>query len=197
MQTAIEAYGAPEHYPGDLINVQVAQRYRLPTWGYAGSTDAKVLDGQAALEYLGSTMMGMLSGCNLLHDVGYLESGLTASCESIVFGDLVIAFARRILQPVFTDEASLARSSIQRVGPGGTFLLEQQTLDHMRDFWFSPLIDRRRYDAWASDGRQTLGDRVRARGQETLDTHHPEPLDAALLADIDRFIAAQDDAAYQ
>jgi trimethylamine--corrinoid protein Co-methyltransferase len=192
MQTSTEAYGAPEHYPGDLINVRVAQRYGLPTWGYAGSTDAKTLDHQAALEYLGSTLMGMLSGCNLLHDVGYLESGLTASCESIVFGDLVVAFARRILGPVRAGGESLAVDVIRRVGPGGTFLMEAHTLAHMRRFWYSPLIDRQRYDAWTADGSQTLSDRVRTETQRILDSHQPEALDPALLKEIDRFIAARD-----
>jgi len=42
------------------------------------------------MEYVGSTLMGLLSGCNLLHDVGYLEPGLAASAESITFGNEVV-----------------------------------------------------------------------------------------------------------
>jgi trimethylamine--corrinoid protein Co-methyltransferase len=179
MKTTIEAYGAPEHYPGDLINVQVAQHYGLPTWGYAGSTDSKALDLQAGLEYLGSTLMGLLSGCNLLHDVGYLESGLCSSCESIVLGNEVIEFARRMLPEVEVDEESLATEIIKRVGIGGTFLMEDHTLGHLRDFWYTSMFDRRRYDEWDSAGRLTMLDRIRSRSEEILSNHRPKPLDSS------------------
>ncbi|MCP4519657.1 MAG: trimethylamine methyltransferase, partial [Delftia sp.] len=185
--------GAPEHYPGDLLNVQVARHYGLPTWGYAGSTDAKVLDMQAAMEYVGSTLMGLLSGCNLLHDVGYLESGLAASAEAILFGDAVIEFARRMLPAVPVDRGALAVESIKRVGPGGTFLMENHTVKHLRDFWYSPLVDRRRYDEWATGGRQTMSDRLRAQVREILASHEPLPLDSALAQGMDDFIAACDE----
>lgn len=168
MRTTIECYGAPEHYLGDLVNVQVARSYGLPTWGYAGDTDAKTLDLQAGMEYTGATLMGLLSGCNLLHDVGYLESGMTASCESILFGNEVIEFARRALQPVVVDAETLATTLIKKVGAGGTFLTEDHTLRHFREVWYSPLVDRQRYDAWVLKGEQTMGERLRTRVKRIL-----------------------------
>jgi len=195
MRTLIECYGAPEHFLGDLVNVQTAQSYGLPTWGYAGNSDAKVLDLQAALEYYGSTLMGLLSQCNLLHDVGYLESGMAASCESIVFGNEVVEFARRTLQKVEIDEESLAVEAIKRLGPGGTFLMEEHTVQHLRDFWYSPLIDRRGYQEWAGAGRQTMSDRLRARTREILASHEPVALDRSILKSMDDFIAAQESGA--
>lgn len=192
MRTTIECYGAPEHFLGDVVNVQTAQSYGLPTWGYAGSSDAKVLDLQAALEYCGSTLMGLLSQCNLLHDVGYLESGMAASCESILFGDEVVEFARRTLQRVPVDEESLAVEAIKRLGSGGTFLMEEHTVRHVRDFWYSPLIDRCRYEEWVGAGRQTMSDRLRARARKILSSHEPVPLDRSILKSMDEFIAAQD-----
>jgi trimethylamine--corrinoid protein Co-methyltransferase len=192
MRTTIECYGAPEHFLGDVVNVQTAQSYGMPTWGYAGNSDAKVLDLQAALEYCGSTLMGLLSHCNLLHDVGYLESGLVASCESIVFGNEVVELARRTLQRVPVDEESLAEEAIKRLGPGGTFLMEEHTVKHMRDFWYSPLIDRRRYEQWVGAGRQTMSDRLRERTREILSSHEPVPLDRSILKSMDAFIAARD-----
>lgn len=192
MQSTVECYAAPEHFLGDLVNAQVAHSYGLPTFGYAADTDSKVLDLQAAMEYLGSTLLGLLSQVNLLHDVGYLESGLTASCESIVLANEVIEFARRILQKVDVSEESLAVEMIKRVGTGGTFLAEEHTLRHFPDFWYSPLVDRRRYDQWLNKGRQTMGDRLKARVQEILTSHQPRPLDDSIVRSIDDFIAEQD-----
>jgi trimethylamine--corrinoid protein Co-methyltransferase len=192
MRTMIDSYGAPEHHLADVVNAQVARSYGLPTWGYAADTDSKVLDLQAALEYFSATVMGFLSGCNLLHDVGYLESGMTASCESIVLGNEVVEEVRRLLQHVEVDEEALAVELIKRVGPGGIFLQEPHTRTHLRDFWYSPLIDRRRYEHWVTKGRQTMSDRLRTRTEQILSSHEPRPIDESIRKGIDEFIAARE-----
>jgi trimethylamine--corrinoid protein Co-methyltransferase len=192
MHTTIECYGAPEHFVGDLVNVRVAQKYGLPNWGYAADTDSKVLDLQAAIEYLGSAVIGLLSGCNLLHDVGYLESGMTASCESIVFGNEVVAYARRIIQPVVVNQETLATDLIKKVGSGGSFMTERHTFNHFREFWYSPLVDRHRYEAWAIAGKSTMSDRIHQRTAEILASHIPLPLDPAVTRVIDERISELD-----
>jgi trimethylamine--corrinoid protein Co-methyltransferase len=192
MFTTIDSYGAPEHHLADVVNAQVAHSYGLPTWGYAANTDSKVLDLQGALEYFSSTLMGLLSGCTMLHDVGYLESGMTASCESIVFGHEVVEYARRLLQTVDITEETLAVETINRVGPGGTFLQERHTVRHLRDFWYSSLLDRRRYSQWVDDGHETMFDRVKARVQDILSSHKSVPLDESVARSIHDLIAARD-----
>lgn len=192
MRTMIDSYGAPEHYLGDVVNAQVAHSYGLPTWGYAACTDSKVLDLQAALEFQASTLSGMLSGCNMLHDVGYLESGLTASCESIVFGNELIASARRMLQEVRVDQESLAVNLIKRIGFEGTFLADRHTVKHLRDFRYSKLIDRQRYDAWAADNHQTMYDRLRTRVEEILSSHQPAALAESMVFRMEDLISARD-----
>jgi trimethylamine--corrinoid protein Co-methyltransferase len=192
MFTTIDSYGAPEHHLADVVNTQVALSYGLPTWGYAANTDSKVLDLQAATEYLSSTLMGLLSGCTLLHDVGYLESGMTASCESIVFGSEVVEYARRLLQSVEITDETLAVEAISRVGPGGTFLPERHTVRHLRDFWYSHLFDRRRYSQWVDDGRQTMFDRLKGRVPSILSSHESVPLDEAIVQGMHDLISARD-----
>jgi trimethylamine--corrinoid protein Co-methyltransferase len=192
MYTTVDSYGAPEHHLADVVNTQVAHTYGLPTWGYAATTDSKTLDLQAALEYFSATMMGFLSGCNLLHDVGYLESGMTASCESIVFGNEVVEYARRLLQPADVSDETLAVETIKRAGPGGMFLNDPHTVAHLRDFWYSPLIDRRRYSQWLAAGGQTMYDRLGTRVRHLLSSHTPEPLADSIKQSIHGLIAARD-----
>ena len=192
MHTTIESYGAPEHFLGDLVNTRVAQRYGLPTWGYAADSDSKILDLQAAIEYLGSSMMGLLSGCNLLHDVGYLESGMTASCESIVFGNEVVAYARRIIQPVVVNPETLATEIIKKVGPSGTFMTEKHTHKHFREFWYSNLVDRNRHEGWVKAGSLSMFDRIRKKCADILASHHPPSLEPSVIQAIDERIATLD-----
>jgi len=192
MKAGISAYGAPEHHLGDLVNGQVAQRYGLPTWGFAAASDSKVLDLQAALEYSTSVMMGLLSHVNMLHDVGFLDFGRVASCETILFGNEVIEYARRTLGAVSVDEESLALQTIKRVGPGGSFLTEPHTVQHFRDFYYSPLIDRRRYEQWVDKGGQTMSDRLKEESRTILASHKPVPLDRSIVKGMSDLITAQD-----
>ncbi len=193
MHAAVEAYAAPEHFYGDIANVQVANHFNLPTWGYAGNADSKVVDMQTGLEYLGSTLMGLLSNCNMMHDVGYLESGKTASCESILLGNVVIEYCRQMLQTIPVDDENLALESIKNVGPGGNFFTDYLTLKNMRNFWYSPFFDRNTFSKWVSDGSQRMDDRIRSEVQNILVNHAPLPLEEGFLKRLDEFIAAQEE----
>lgn len=188
MRTTVDSYGAPEGFSGNIINAQLARNYALPAWGYAACTDSKILDLQAAIEYMGSTISGLLSGCNMLHDVGYLESGLTASCESILFGNEVVEIARRILQPFTVNEETVPLELIKNIGPNQTFIETDHTLRHLRDFYYSTLIDRNRYRTWEEKGSQTMFDRLKDRVQEILSTHQPKSLNNDIKKEIDEII---------
>ena len=90
MSTGILSYGAPEM---DLMMagfVDIARHYRLPVWGTGGNSDAKIVDQQAAIESTFSCLMSALSGANMVHDPGYIESGLTTSHEMLVMTDEII-----------------------------------------------------------------------------------------------------------
>jgi trimethylamine---corrinoid protein Co-methyltransferase len=80
-------YASPEFQLTKAAIAELGRWYGLPTWGYAGCSDAKVMDEQAAAEAMLSVVMAQLSGGNLIHDVGYMESGLTCSYEMIVLTD--------------------------------------------------------------------------------------------------------------
>ncbi len=191
MQTMIAPYAPPEFLLSmaamtDLIRY----RYRLPVFSYGGCSDSKVFDQQASLEGALWILMTALSGGNLAHDVGYIESGLTASMEMIVMNDEVIGLVKRIMGGVVVDEETMALEVIDEIGPGGHFLGTEHTYRHFRENWFPEMLDRTNYQTWVENGRLTYGQRANARVREILESHTPEPLDeevsAKLAAIIDR-----------
>src|SRR5690606_15542891 len=103
------------------------------TWGYAGHSDSCAMDEQAAADATFSALVALLAGHNLVHDVGYLEAGLTTSPEMIVFSAEAIAMMRRFTGGMLLDAESLALDVIHKVGPGGDFLTAKHTLKHFRD----------------------------------------------------------------
>ena len=181
MSTTIMSYGAPEMTLLSAAMTDVVKWLRLPMFSTAGCSDAKILDQQAAIEASISIAVAALSGANLVHDAGYLESGLVGSYDMLVMSDEIISMVKRIMRGIPTDDEHLATSVIDRVGPGGHFLDDDHTLRHFRtEFWQPRLIDRSRRESWEGSGAKTLGLRVREKVLDILANFEPEPLDAAL-----------------
>jgi trimethylamine--corrinoid protein Co-methyltransferase len=176
MKSAQICYGGPEFQLTKAAIAQLGRWYGLPTWGYAGCTDAKTLDEQAAAEAMLSVMMAKLSGANLIHDVGYVESGLTGSYEMIVLTDELVALTDNLIKGIEITEDTLILDEIHQVGPGGHFMDTEQTLQRFRDFWYPGLLDRARRETWLSQGATTLGQRLNARVKEIVREYRPKPL---------------------
>jgi trimethylamine--corrinoid protein Co-methyltransferase len=179
MATSILSYGAPELALVSAAMTDVAKWLGVPMFSTAGCSDAKVLDQQAAIEATLSIATAALSGANLIHDVGYLESGLLGSFDMLVMADEIIAMAKRILSGVTVTPQTLAVDLIERVGPGGHYLTQEHTRQHFRsETWFPTLIDRQMRRAWEAGGQKTMADRVRAKVVHILEHHEPLPIPA-------------------
>ena len=80
MRTMIHCYASsPDFCLMHAGYSELVQHLGLPMFSTAGASDSKVLDMQSAIEYSISIYSSALSGANLIHDVGFLESGMSAS----------------------------------------------------------------------------------------------------------------------
>jgi trimethylamine--corrinoid protein Co-methyltransferase len=143
------------------------------------------MDAQAAADAAYQVRDALMMGANLVHDVGYLEAGLTTSPEMIVFTAELIDMHRRFMQGVSLDDESFALDVIHEVGPGGDFVAAEHTLKHFRSYWYPTLFERRRVDQWEAAGSPTLGDRLRKKTIAIMDSHEPEPLPTGVREEID------------
>jgi trimethylamine--corrinoid protein Co-methyltransferase len=189
MQATQICYASPEFQLTKSAIAELGRWYGLPTWGYAGCSDAKVMDEQAALEALLSVMVAKLSGANLVHDVGYMESGLTCSFEMIVLTDELVALVDHFMGGIEVSHDTLMLDELHRVGPGGHFLDTDQTLKRFRDFWYPGLLDRGIRPQWLAAGATTLGQRLSARVKEIIQEHQPRPLDAGKKRTVQEILA--------
>jgi len=181
MRTAV-APPSPEHWMLLAARAEIAQYYNLPTFSYAGNSSSKVCDEQAAVEAAMSVLVSALSGANLIHDVGFLDSHLTSSYDLVVLSNEIISMAKRMMQGILVDEETLALDVIDEVGPGGHFLMEDHTLRHFRENWYPELMDRSDYNSWAAKGKKRLTQVVNEKVREILATYEPEPLDEDIKA---------------
>jgi trimethylamine--corrinoid protein Co-methyltransferase len=185
MKTTISVYGAPEFQLARVAVAEMGRFYQLPTWGYAGHSDSCVMDEQAAADAAFSVLVALLAGNNLVHDVGYVEAGLTTSPEMIVFTAEMISMMRRFMDGMSLDAESLALDVMDQVGPGGDFLTAKHTLKHFRELWQPTLFSRQRADNWIAEGSKRLGQRLKEKTVSIIEEHQPEPLPDNVREEID------------
>jgi trimethylamine--corrinoid protein Co-methyltransferase len=188
MKSMISVYGAPEFQLARVMAAEMGRFYRLPVWGYAGHSDSKVIDAQAAADAQFSVLVALLAKTNLNHDVGYLEAGLTNSPEMMVLTDEIISMTRPFTDGVRFDDEAFAAEAIREVGPGGQFMGHEHTMAHWRELWVPKLFDRQRLDRWEAQGSKDIAVRLRERTVALMDTHQVEPLPAAVESEIERIL---------
>ncbi|MBA7645288.1 Glycine betaine methyltransferase [subsurface metagenome] len=195
LRTAVFSYGAPELLLLDAALTDISKKLGIPVFSTAGCSDAKELDQQAGLEAGLSILMAAQSGANLIHDVGYLESGLLGSLDMLVLSDEAISLVKRIMRGIRVNKETLAVDVISNVGPGGHFLDNPHTLKNFKkEIWVPTLIDRNLFDAWKSAGSRNMGDRCREKVLHILKTHQPEPmLGKKMLRELRAIIAKSDE----
>jgi trimethylamine--corrinoid protein Co-methyltransferase len=182
MRTMTDVYAAPENR---VMLVELAHYYGLPIFGLAGASDSKIPDEQAAAEAAFSLILETLCGAQMVHDVGYLEGGRLNSVEQIVICDELINYVKRFMTGLEISEETLALDIIDEVGPHGDFLGTKHTRKHFKKDWYPTLFDRTNYDNWIVGGGETLLQRARARVDEILESHVPEPLPSDVQKQID------------
>ncbi len=182
-------YNGPEYYLCKALNKEIASFYGLPDWNYGGLTDAKILDAQAASEAALSLFNATLTGSNLIHDLGYMEMGMTSCLELVVLSDEIIGSFAAYFNGVTIDDDTLALDLIQEVGPGGNFLGEMHTVKNLKNIWQPTIFDRSNYDQFESKGKVTLDTKLTEKVKWILENHTPESLDKGLVKIMDSIIA--------
>ncbi len=193
MKSSVVCYGCPEW---SLTQAALADMrdmiYGLPIWSFAGASDSKVMDAQAGAEAMFSIVTSMLSRCNLIHDVGYLEYGSTSSLEMVTMANELTAMARFFTGGIPVNSETLAVEVIERVsggGPGSIFMTDDHTFDHFMTSLFLPkLIDRSRYDTWESEGSKDLYKRCNEEAKRILAEHEVVPKSDDVLKGVEEVL---------
>jgi trimethylamine--corrinoid protein Co-methyltransferase len=185
------SYNAPEYLMAYVGMVEMSRFLKLPNWGYAGTSDSQLPDGQAVYEAGLLTFMSAAAGSNLNHDVGYLDFGRTGALVMVVILDEVIDQIRRMQRGIPVDDEEIALPVIEEAGRSGDYLMHPHTFEHMQATqWRPTLIDRKGFDAWEKEGQTDLLTRARKKLDGILSDYRPPPLPEAQARAIAARVAA-------
>ncbi len=175
------------------VPTSMGKHYDLPVFGLGGSTDAKVLDHQAGMECTISLTTALLHGANIVHDVGFMDSGLQGSLQLQVMANETIGFLRAATRGVVVDDETLALDAIDEVGPTGSFLQHPHTMRHYKEPFYSKLFDKGPYSLWEKNGRLTLEDKAAREVDRILETHTVDSLPEDVQAKIKAIVKREQD----
>ena len=182
MRTGIAMISSPEMTLSLTAQAQIARTIGLPTWGLAGATDSKLIDAQAGAEAALDTVLQALAGVSIIHDVGYMDMGMTCSCAMMVLGDEIINWVKRFIQGIEVNAETLAAEVTHSVGPGGNYLTQQHTLNHMRkESWQPELFCKDSFETWQKQGSKSLEERADEKVAQIIESHKSKPLSESVV----------------
>ena len=181
MKSGSPAFGTPEYAKAAFGAGQLARHIRVP-WRSSSATASNAPDAQAAYESQMSLWGALLGGCNfILHAAGWLEGGLTASCEKFILDVEMLQMFAEIFQPVMVSSEEIGLDAVAEAGPGGHFFATAHTMQRYRDAFYTPLVsDWRNFGTWAQDGARTATERANRVWHDTINGFQPPPLDPAV-----------------
>ena len=185
MQTTVYCYGSPEMALLSAAYTEITKWLGVPEYETAGCSDAKMFDEQAAMEATINIATAALVGGNMIHDVGYLEQGLTSSAEMMVASDEIIDMVKRILRGVPVTDETKALDVMDQVGPGGHYQDHEHTYNRVKtEIWRPKLIDRQNWENWMAAGSKTYRQRVHERVVAILDAETEPLMDEKMLGEL-------------
>jgi len=173
------------------VATSMGKYYDLPVFGLGGSTDSKVLDQQCGIEATLSLLTALLHGANIVHDVGFMDSGMQGSLQMQVICNDLIGWLRAATAGVVVDDETLALDVVDELGPEGDYLGHAHTFRHFKEPFYSTLADKGTYSQWVESGATTMEQKAARQVEEILSNHQPEPLPPDVQRDVAEIVARE------
>jgi len=188
MRTGAYAPGGIETGIMGMAFAQLARFYGVPSAGYMGLSNAKVVDAQAGYEKGMSTVAGLLAGLDLINMAGLLDALMAFDFGMMVIDDEIAQMLKRAQRGLDFNEENLALDLIAEAGPAGMFLDKTHTLERMKSCAVLPEVaDRDPRQTWEENGSLDAQAHAMRRVRDILTHDNP----AVFSADMDAEIRAE------
>jgi len=168
------------------IGVEMAHHWGVPSLAGVFGTDGQVPGWQCAAEAASPLMLCALAGAETGSGLGLTESCTLLYPEAIILDSDVYHRVRFEAAGLDTSPQALALGVIKQVGPRGLYLKHRHTREHLRERVFSELTGQ----PDPAGGERDPVEVAREKVEWIIDNHHPQPLEAAQQAELNRILAA-------
>jgi len=183
--------GGPEDFLFGAATNVLADYYNIPLSMGSFATGAKEPNWQAGIENSLSTFMASIVMSDMLLGLGFLHGSRIWSFAEMMLDAEIFSIIHKMMQGIPVNDETLALDAIAAVGPGGNFLSQKHTRNHMRDLFLPQFMDRRPYTEWETK-KDDARDWALNKARKLLAEHQPDPLDEKLAAELERIIEAEE-----
>jgi len=190
MRTGVLSIGAPESSIFVSCTAQIAKFYGLPSRGGGSLTDAHIPDMQSGMQSALGLVTAVRAGINfILHAAGIQGSYIAMGYEKFLMDEELCDAVRRMISPVQIDSETLMEDFLVRVGIGGEFLSQPETLERCRTEFFLPRIMRgMEYDIWRRSGCTQAAEAASEILAKRLQSYEKPPIDEGIEAELIRYV---------
>ena len=191
MRTTQMIFSGPEQALFGAGMTQMGKHYGLPVYINVGLTDAKIPDAQAGLECGITLAYGAAAGADIFGHLGIAGVDQATDLDMLVLQHEAIGYVERLMRGVTVNDDKLAVELVGELGPGGTFIDQMHTVEHMREeLWQPRILDRNYWDTWENAGRADARMRAREYREELMDAYEPCPLPDDVEKEVAKIMAA-------
>jgi len=183
MRTGALAYGAPERSLLIGANNQIQRFYGLPTHSASIAVNGWQSDVQTGLERELIVFTRMLYRPNFWGGAGAMCSGRAVSLAQVLIDCHAVEMTRRYLEGIDSRESLWGVDSIERVGPGGNYMMDPMTLEliHSSEMWHSPLTNME------EDRGRTMAERAGEEARRILEDFET-PVEEGVGEELGRYV---------
>ena len=178
MRHGTNRIGAVEAAMAACASAEMGKHYGIPTQAYLGLSDSKALDAQSGIETSMGIFFAAMARINIVSGPGMLASINCQSLEKLVIDNELCGSAYRLIEGISLETGSVITELIDSVGPGGHFLGQKHTREHLRMEHLIPsdVVCRLSPEIWRREGSRDSTSRARGTVQRVLAEHSPDPL---------------------
>ncbi len=184
-------WGGVELGLASAATVQIGHFYQLPVNVYGLSTNAHVPNLQSGYERAMNALLPALAGADELSGIGELAAGASGAYAQMVCDHEIASSVRRVLRSFQVNEEALAVDVVQEVMYGArNFLGQPHTRKFLRagEVLLTNLAERGSFEDWHRRGAEDIAIQAHHRAMHLLQQHHPDPLQEAQEAELERIM---------
>jgi trimethylamine--corrinoid protein Co-methyltransferase len=178
MRSGLYTYASPERMPLLAAAIQmIGENYGCPSGTHGGKTDAVYPGVQAGMEKVMSMIFPLMAGSVGIGTMGHLENAVTFSPQQLVIDNEIAGSVRHMLGGFDVTQETLAVDAIKDIGPNGTFLEHEHTLQYLREEVFpSKMFDRLNWSAAIDQPVRGIEERAKLVAADLMQKEAAPPL---------------------
>jgi trimethylamine--corrinoid protein Co-methyltransferase len=131
-------------------------------------------DAQSGYETGMNTVAALLAGADIFNMGGLLGSLMAFDFAKAVIDNEIALMLKRIHRGVDFSDEELKTQLIAEIGPGGSYMDSEHTIEHMRKTAFFPNVaTRKTRDVWLKTGQHDAGTRAMNEVSAILSKENP------------------------